>query len=131
MCYYEGMPTRELEIPTIEKVSITTKSHPIVAKSHLDIELHIDVEHQRDNVELKNRDAYNDTELEKTIAEGRSIELRLSKCVRRHHQAKQVIGEKDVRLLTRRSSKRGTCLLSTLKPKLANDPLKMKIGYLL
>ena len=45
MCYYEGMPTRELEIPTIEKVSITTKSHPIIVESHSNTELHIDAKH--------------------------------------------------------------------------------------
>ena len=37
--YYEGMPTREPKIPSIEEVSITVESHPIIAKSHSDTEV--------------------------------------------------------------------------------------------
>ena len=50
MYYYEGMPTGELEIPTIEQVNVIAESHPIVIESHLDIKLHIDVKQQIDNV---------------------------------------------------------------------------------
>ena len=64
MYYYEGMPTEEPKVPAIEKVSITTKSHPRVVESHSDTELHTIVEHQTDNVELQNREAHSDIEVE-------------------------------------------------------------------
>ena len=46
--------------------------------------------------------------------------------VKRHHLAKQIIGEKDARPMTRRSSRRSTCLVSTFEPKIASNALEDK-----
>ena len=52
------------------------------------------------------------------------MELRLSKYVRRHHPTKQIIGEKDAIPMTRRSSRRSTCLVSTFEPKIVSNALE-------
>ena len=52
MYYYEGMPTREPKILSIEKISVTTKSHPTVIEFHSDTELHTDVKHHSNNAKL-------------------------------------------------------------------------------
>ena len=52
MYYYEGMLVEEPVTLGVEQVSVIAKSHPTVTESHSDIELHIDVENQSDNVKL-------------------------------------------------------------------------------
>ena len=82
MYYYEGMPTKEPMTFAAKQVFVTVGSHPTVVESHSDTELHTDVKHQLDNVDLQNKRAHSDTEIEKTIKEERRIEPRLSKYVR-------------------------------------------------
>ena len=118
------MSAKEHVTLAIEQVFVTIKSHAIVAKSHLDTELHIDVEHQSDNVELQNRGAHSDSEVEQTLEEERRIEPRLSKYVRRHHPTEKIIGEKNARPMTKRSSIRSTCLVSNFEPKIVSDALE-------
>ena len=67
---------------------------------------------------MHEREAHSDTEVEQIIVEERRIEPRLSKYVKRHHPTKKIIRERDARPMKRRSSRRGTCLVSTLEAKL-------------
>ena len=70
------MPAKEIVTLVAEQVSITAKSHPTIVKSHLDVELHRDAEHQSDSVELHNR-------IESWS--WKKDRPRLSKYVKRHH----------------------------------------------
>ena len=124
MYCYEGISAKETMTPIVEQVSITTNSHPTIVESHSDAKLHMDVEHQLDNVELQNKGVHSDLEVEQTLEEERRIEPRLSKYVRRNHPEEQIIGEKDARLMTRRSSRKSICLVSTLEPEIVSDALE-------
>ena len=110
------MPTNEPEIPFIEQTSITIESHLVDAKSQSTIELQLDVKFQIDHVELPNKEVHGDIEVEKIIEEERRTEPRLSRYVIRNHHTKQIIGERNARPMTRRSSRGGRCLVSKIKP---------------
>ena len=98
---------------------------------HLGVELQNEVEaysnseisvHERD-VELPDRDVHSDLEVERPNEETRA-EPRLSKYVKRHHSAAQIIGDKYARPMTRKKLRHDTCLLSMKEPKIVKDPLE-------
>ena len=89
----------------------------------MNVELHSDVElqnegnahsnskisaHERD-VELPDRDVHSDSDAERSIMKARK-KPRLSKYVRRHHPAEQIIGEKEAKPMTRNRLRSKTCL---------------------
>ena len=75
--------------------------------------------HKRD-VELPDRDVHDDFDAKRLNMETR-IKPRLSKYVRMHHPTKQIIGDKEVRPMTRSRLRSETCLLSKIEPKIDND----------
>ena len=78
--------------------------------------------HDRD-VELPERDVHSDFEIERPNMETRT-EPRLFKYVRRHHLAKKIIGNKDVRPITKNKLTNESCLLSQIEPKIVRDALE-------
>ena len=92
-------------------------------ESHSDTELQIVIELQSGNVELPKREVHSDLEVEQIIFEERRTDKRLSKYVRRHHPIEKIIGDKDVRPMTRRGSTSGTCLVSEVEPKIVKEAL--------
>ena len=75
------------------------------------------------DIETPNRDAHSDTEAERQSAKPRTEPI-LSKYVRRHHPADQIIGDKDARPMTRNILRSETCLLSMKEPKIVKDALE-------
>ena len=71
----------------------------------LEKEVHIDLEFERPNVEYR-------------------AEPRLSKYVKRHHLATQIIGDKDTRKMTRKKLRNDTCLLRKKETKIVKDTLE-------
>ena len=65
---------------------------------------------------------HSDSNAERPNIETR-IEPRLSKYVRRHHPAKQIIGDKNARPMTRKKLRNETCLLSKIEPETVKDSL--------
>ena len=90
-----------------------------VGNAHSDYEIST---HERDE-ELPTRDVHSDSDAEKPNIEART-EHRLSKYVRRHHLADQIIGDKEARPMTRNMLRSETCLLSKIEPKKVNDALQ-------
>ena len=99
-------------------------------KLHSDAELqnegnaHSDYEisaHERD-VELPNRDVHSDSNAERPNIETRT-KPRLSKYVRRHHPAEQIIGDKKARTMIRNRLRSETYFLSKIELKTMNDAL--------
>ena len=106
-------------------------------KLHLGTELHLDVKlqneveglfyskisvHERDT-KLPNKDVYSDSEVERQNEETR-VEPRLSKYIKRHHPATQIIRDKDARTMTRNKLRNDTCLLSMKEPKIVKYSLE-------
>ena len=94
------------------KLYLWTELHSS-AKLPNEIEAHSDSKisiHERD-VELPDKDVHNDSEFERPNEETR-VEPRLSKYVKRHHLATQIIWDKDARPMTRNKLINDTCLLS-------------------
>ena len=69
------------------------------------------------------RDVHSDTEAERQNVVTRT-EPRLSKYVKRHHPADQIIGDKDARPMTRNRLRSESCLLSMKEPKIVKDALE-------
>ena len=125
--FYEGMPTKEEVASQVEnhkKVSISAESKPVNIELHSDAKLqneentHFDSKistHERDD-EILERDVHSDSEAKRSTMERRT-EPRLSKYVRRHHPIEQIIGNKDVRPMTRNTLRNESCILSQIKPK--------------
>ena len=44
--------------------------------------------------------------------------------MRRHHPAKQIIGDKEARPMTRKKLRNESCLLSKIEPKIVKDALQ-------
>ena len=124
-------------------VSVTVESHAVNVELHLGIELHsrtklhLGVElqnqveahynsnitvHERD-VELPSTELHSDSKVERPNVEAR-VEPRLSKYIKRHHHATQIIGDKDARPMTRNTLLNDTCLLSMKEPKIVKDALE-------
>ena len=102
-----------------KQILVSVKSQPVNAKLHLDAKLlneenaHSNFEvstHERYD-ELPERSIHSDSKAEIPNVETR-IEPRLSKYVRRHHPTKQIIGNKDVKPMTRNILRNESCLLS-------------------
>ena len=106
-------------------------------KLHSGIELHLDVElqnevnahsdseisvHERD-VEQPDRDAHSDFKAKRQTKETR-VEPRLSKYVKRHHPATQIIRDKDARPMTRKNLRNDTCFLSMHELKKVKEALE-------
>ena len=66
---------------------------------------------------------HSDSEVERPNEETRT-ELKLSKYVRRHHPAEQIIRNKDARPMTRNRLINESCLPSQKKPKIVRDALE-------
>ena len=81
--------------------------------SHFDSEIST---HERYS-ELPERDVHNDSEVERPNMETRT-EPRLSKYVRRHHLANQIIGDKEARPMTKNRLKNESCMVSKIEPKI-------------
>ena len=73
--------------------------------------------------ELPNRDVHNDSEAERPNIETR-IETRLSKYVKRHHLAEQIIADKEAKPMTRNRLKNESYLLSKIEPKTMRDTIQ-------
>ena len=93
-------------------------------EAHFDFEISV---HERD-VELPNRDAHSDSEVERPNEKNR-VEPRLSKYVKRHHQTTQIIGHKDARPMTRNKLRNDTCFLSMHEPKIVKDVVRIWYIY--
>ena len=78
--------------------------------------------HERD-VDIPNRDVHSDYEAERQNEKTRA-EPTLSKYVKRHHPAEQIIGDKDARPMTRNILRSNTCFLSINEPKIVRDALE-------
>ena len=78
--------------------------------------------HGRDD-ELPERDVHNDFEVERPNMETRT-EPRLSKYVRRHHPAEQIIGNKKAIPMTRNKLRNESCLLSKIEPEIVTKALQ-------
>ena len=78
--------------------------------------------HER-NVELPNRDVHSDPESERSNMEART-EPRLSKYVKKHHPAEQIIGNKDARPMARNRLRNELCLLRKFEPMKVYDALQ-------
>ena len=138
--FYEGMPTEENatnQVTNQQQVLVTVQSCTMNVKLHSGIELHSGVElqneveahsdseisvHERD-VELPDRNVHSDSEVERPSEETRE-EPRLSKYVKRHHLAAQIIGDKDARPMTRNKLRNDTGFLSMQEPKMVKDSLE-------
>ena len=75
------------------------------------------------NAETYERDVHNDIEAERQIARP-DTEPILSKYVRRHHPASQIIRDRNARHMTRSRFKSTTCLLSMKEPKTVKESLE-------
>ena len=90
-----------------------------------EVEAHFDSEisvHERDG-ELPDRDVHIVSKVERKNEETRA-KPRLSKYVKRHHPTTPIIGDKDVRPMTRNILRNDTCLLSMKEPKSIRDALE-------
>lgn len=95
------------------------------AEIHNEVEVHSDFEisiHERDD-DLLDRDVHSDFEVERPNEKTRA-KPRLSRYVKRHHPATQIIGDKGARPMTRNRLRNDTCLLSMKEPKLVRDSLE-------
>ena len=82
---------------------MTTESHTMNVKLQNEVEAHFDSKisvHERDT-EILDRDVHSDSKAERKNEETR-VEPKLSKYVKRHHPATQIIGDKDDRTMTRK-----------------------------
>ena len=75
------------------------------------------------DVEIPDRDAHSDFEDQRQSKETRA-KAKLAKYVKRHHPAKQIIRDKDVRPMTRKRLRSDTCFLSMKEPKIVKDTLE-------
>lgn len=101
-----------------------TKLHSSVELQN-EVEAHYDSKisvHERD-VELLDRDVHSDLKVERPSKENR-VEPRLSKYVKRHHPAAQIIRDKDARPMKKKKLRNDTCLLSMKEPKIVKDSLE-------
>ena len=74
------MLEEEPEIQVVEQFFVTVESCIVNVRSHSNIELHVVVELQSNNVELIEREVHNDSKVEQMIIQERT-EPRLSKYV--------------------------------------------------
>ena len=74
-------------------------------------------------VETYERDVHSDTEAERQIARPNTEPI-LSKYVRRHHPASQIIGDRNARHMKRSKFRSTTCLLNMKEPKIVNESLE-------
>ena len=106
-----------------------TELHPN-AKLHSGAKLKIEENAHSDSkvstygkdIETPDRDAHSDTKAERQSARPRTKPI-LSKYVRIHHLVDQIIGDKDVRPMTRNRLRSEKCLLSMKTPKTMRDAL--------
>ena len=119
------------QVETQQQVSVSAKSQPVNVELHSEAELqneedaHFDSEistHERD-VELLDREVYSDPESERENMETRT-KPRLSKYVKKHYLAEQIIGDKNVRPMTRNRLRNESCLLRKFEPKIVFDALQ-------
>ena len=75
------------------------------------------------DVEFPNRDVHSDLEVDRPNKEN-IAEERLSKYVKRHHPATQIIGDIDARPMTRNKLRNDICFLSMHEPKIVKYALK-------
>ena len=75
------------------------------------------------NVETYEQDVHSDTEAERQIARPNTEPI-LSKYVRRHHLASQIIGDRNARHMTRSRLRSTTCLLNMKEPKTVKEALE-------
>ena len=131
--FYKGMSIEEeVANPIVnqQQVSVFVESQPVNVKLHSDAKLqnegnaHFDSEisaRERD-VELIDRNVQSDFDAERPNMETRK-KPRLSKYVRRHHPKEKIIGDKEVRPMTRNRLRSETCLLRKIDPKTVIDAL--------
>jgi hypothetical protein len=73
--------------------------------------------------EQPDNEVHSDPESKRSNMETRT-EPRLSKYVKRHHPAEQIIGDKDARPMTRNRLRHESCLISQSKPKTVHGALQ-------
>lgn len=110
---------------------MSAESHPVNAELHLEAELENEesahsepeISTHNNNEGLPDEDMQSEPEPESSNMETRT-EPRLSKYVKRHHPADQIIGDKDARPMTRNKLRNESCLLSRTEPKTVFDALQ-------
>ena len=79
--------------------------------------------HSNSKISTHERDVHSDSKAERENMKTR-IEPRLSKYVRRHHPAKQIIGDKEAKPMIRNKLRNASCLLSKIEPNIVKDALE-------
>ncbi|MDF3675394.1 hypothetical protein, partial [Enterobacter hormaechei] len=129
---YEGMTAEEDDVNQIEtqqQVSVSAESQPVNVELHSEAELQNEGNEQSDSEdgihdeEQPDNEEHSDPESERSNIETRT-EPRLSKYVKRHHPAEQIIGDKDARPMTRNRLRNESCLLRKFQPKTVYDTLQ-------